>query len=83
MNSADDHETRMKYHEPLTNTLSSKESFNSSVLAAISKEFPTDCILHEDIGLGNPNYLLMLLADRFPFLLTPVDSNVRYLIKDI
>ena len=59
MNSADDHETRMKYHEPLPNTLSNKESFNSSVLTAISKEFSTDCILHEAIGLGNPNHVLI------------------------
>ena len=81
MNSADDHEMRMKYHEPLTNTLSSKESFNSSVLAAISKEFSTDCILHEAIGLGNPNHVLILLANRFLFLPTQVDSNVRYHVR--
>ena len=57
---------------------SSKESFKSSVLTVIPKGFSTDCNLHEAISLDNPHHTLILLADRFPCLLTQVNSDIRY-----
>lgn len=74
-----DHETRTGFDwEPLANVLNSKEASDLSVLAAISKEFSTGCILHEAISLGVPDNILILLAERFPMFLIQIDSNDRY-----
>ena len=74
----DDHMTRDKYYEPLINALSSNDTLDSFVLADVSKEFSSGCILHEAISLGVPERVLMLLADRFPIFLTQIDGNGRY-----
>ena len=47
----DDYTTRVKYYEPLAKALSSNGTFDSSVLATISKEFSSGYILHEAIKL--------------------------------
>ena len=51
----------------LGNALNSKDASVSFILATISNELSTGCILHEAIGRGVPDHVLVLLADQFPF----------------
>lgn len=74
----DDHVTRMKCTDALVGILGSSDASDSSVLATISREFSSGCILHEAIGRGLPERILMLLAGRFPIFLAQVDGNGRH-----
>jgi len=65
------------YWDPLIGILESKDT-DASVLAAISKDFPSGCVLHEAVCLGAPDDVLMLLAKRLPFTLTQVDGNGNF-----
>ncbi|KAL7548777.1 hypothetical protein ACHAWF_012039 [Thalassiosira exigua] len=49
-----------------------------SVLAAISKDFSTGCILHEAIATGIPDKIVVLLAQRCPAFVSQLDSNGRF-----
>mmetsp|Transcript_14211 Transcript_14211/g.30283 ORF Transcript_14211/g.30283 Transcript_14211/m.30283 type:complete len:254 (-) Transcript_14211:2303-3064(-) len=51
---------------------------DSSILAVITKEFSSGCILQEAIDLGVPDQLLLLIVDRFPDLMFQLDGNGWY-----
>ncbi|KAL7538100.1 hypothetical protein ACHAXR_011324 [Thalassiosira sp. AJA248-18] len=74
----DDQETTAMYNEPLAGALRGSDTFDLVVLASISRKCSTDYILHEAITLSVPDNLLFLLVERFPILLTEVNSNGRY-----
>ena len=73
----DETRTRVDW-KPLANALNSREASDLPVLAAISEEFSTGCILDETIILGVPYNILMILAERFPVFLNQIDSNDMY-----
>lgn len=66
------------YHKPLANALRSNNTFDTSIIAMLSQDFCTECILHEAIHAGVLDNVLMLLVKQYPIFLTQVDHNGRY-----
>ncbi|KAL9184118.1 hypothetical protein ACHAXT_002204 [Thalassiosira profunda] len=69
------------YHDwaRLAGVLSSGES-DPTILATLSQEFHTGCVLHRAIEHGAPDNVSMLLARRFSIFLTQCDERGRNLV---